>query len=126
MEFIEGGTLHDYIQTSVRISEQTAQHIIRQVLEALQYMLEYHQISHRDLKPQVNLSLQIDTHCRTFFFVIGECIQLSRLPIWDSPKWKHYHGITHFADRWDIFLPNVLKVHKRPDLTGPWISTQLV
>ena len=53
MEFVEGGTLHDCIQTSEQMSEATVQHIIRQILSALEYMHERHQASHRDLKPAV-------------------------------------------------------------------------
>ena len=56
MEFVEGGTLHDRIQTSPEMSEATVQHIIRQVLYALEYMHERHQVSHRDLKPAVRFS----------------------------------------------------------------------
>jgi serine/threonine protein kinase len=54
MEFVEGGTLHDCIQTSGKMSEPTVQHIIRQILCALEYMHERHQVSHRDLKPAVH------------------------------------------------------------------------
>ena len=53
MEYVEGGTLHDCIQTSAQMSEATVKHIIRQILLALEYMHERHQASHRDLKPAV-------------------------------------------------------------------------
>jgi eukaryotic-like serine/threonine-protein kinase len=53
MEFAEGGTLHDYIQISDMLSENTVRHIIRQVLSALEYMHVRWRVSHRDLKPAV-------------------------------------------------------------------------
>jgi serine/threonine protein kinase len=51
MEYVEGGTLHDCIQVSGEMSESTIRHIIRQILYALEYMHQHHQVSHRDLKP---------------------------------------------------------------------------
>jgi serine/threonine protein kinase len=60
MEYVEGGTLHDCIQTSGEISEATVQHIIRQILNALEYMHERHQVSHRDLKPAVSSFFKYD------------------------------------------------------------------
>ena len=54
MEYVEGGTLHDCIQTSDEMSEDTVRHIIRQILCALEYMHDRHQVSHRDLKPAVH------------------------------------------------------------------------
>jgi serine/threonine protein kinase len=53
MEFVEGGTLHEFIQRSDQLSEATVQHIIRQVLAALEYMHDRVRVSHRDLKPAV-------------------------------------------------------------------------
>jgi len=59
MEFVEGGTLHEYIQISDMLSEDTVRHIIRQMLSALEYMHEYVRVSHRDLKPAVHLFMII-------------------------------------------------------------------
>jgi len=53
MDFIEGGTLHDWIRIAYPLSEFTVRHIIRQILSALEYMHDRHRVSHRDLKPAV-------------------------------------------------------------------------
>ena len=53
MEFVECGTLHEFIQTSLQPPEATVRHIIRQIILALEYMHERHHVSHRDLKPAV-------------------------------------------------------------------------
>ena len=58
MEFVEGGTLHDFIQTSHQLPESTVQHIVRQIISALEYMHECHRVSHRDLKPAVYIPWQ--------------------------------------------------------------------
>lgn len=78
MEFIEGGTLHDAIQVSDEISEATIRHIILQILGALEYMHDHHHVSHRDLKPAVQLTSSTRANSRTSFFVIADCIRQSR------------------------------------------------
>jgi len=78
MEFVEGGTLHDAIQISNEISEATIRHIIRQILAALEYMHDHHHVSHRDLKPAVQLTSSTRANSRTSFFVTGDYIQQSR------------------------------------------------
>jgi serine/threonine protein kinase len=75
MEFVEGGTLHEFIQTSPQMSEPTVRHIIRQILSALEYMHDHRRVSHRDLKPAVS-SFDDNTHDRIFFFATEEHFQL--------------------------------------------------
>ena len=52
MEFAEY-TLSDLIKKNVHIdlSIEQIMEIIRQIIDALNYLNKYHQISHRDLKP---------------------------------------------------------------------------
>jgi serine/threonine protein kinase len=112
MEYVECGTLHDCIQTSDEMSEATVQHIIRQILCALEYMHERHQVSHRDLKPAVFTIQKISLTYRTFFFAIEGHSQLSRLRILDLQRLKRRQRIIHSAVHLDISLQNVLKDHR--------------
>jgi len=51
MEECKGGELFDRIRDKQRYAEKDAAPVIRQVLEALFYMHEYHRVVHCDLKP---------------------------------------------------------------------------
>jgi serine/threonine protein kinase len=88
MEFVEGGTLHDCIQTSGQMSEETARRIIRQILCALEYMHERHQVSHRDLKPAVRVNSSALLMNRIYYCAIVDYIPLSRLQILDLRRSK--------------------------------------
>ncbi|GMM36307.1 serine/threonine/tyrosine protein kinase [Saccharomycopsis crataegensis] len=50
MEFISGGDLMDFVAAQGSISEEVSKEIIRQILEAINYVHSQN-ISHRDLKP---------------------------------------------------------------------------
>jgi serine/threonine protein kinase len=55
MEYVPGGSLSDYLkERGGVVKEATAKHIIGQVIEALGYMLQHHNMVHRDLKPAVS------------------------------------------------------------------------
>jgi len=111
MEFVEGGTLHEYIQVSDFLQEDTIRRIIRQILSALEYMHERVRVSHRDLKPAVALSLYL-TNYRTFFYAAeAQTLQL-KLPISVSRRSRQLPKIIHSADLQDIWLQNALKVLK--------------
>lgn len=49
MEYVEGGELFDYVIQKVRLNEEEAQHLFRQLLSALIYCHKHH-VMHRDLK----------------------------------------------------------------------------
>jgi len=51
LQLVEGGELFDKIITNGHMNESQARNIIRQAMEALQY-LHAHKIVHRDLKPE--------------------------------------------------------------------------
>jgi serine/threonine protein kinase len=53
MEYCEGGSLLDLLRERGPLPEPSAQHILRQLVEALGYMQEVHNMVHRDLKPAV-------------------------------------------------------------------------
>ena len=57
MEFVPGGSLLDMLVEQGPLPEATAQHILRQLVEALGYMQEVHNMVHRDLKPAVSRSI---------------------------------------------------------------------
>ena len=53
MEFLEGGTLKEYIQeNSNNITEDIAREIIKQILSALSYLHYSCDVCHRDIKPE--------------------------------------------------------------------------
>ena len=57
MDFVPGGSLLDMLVEKGFLPEPTAQHILRQLVEALGYMQEVHNMVHRDLKPAVSRSI---------------------------------------------------------------------
>ena len=52
MEYLEGGTLKDYINNKKEITEDEARIIIKQLLVALSYLHYTCDICHRDVKPE--------------------------------------------------------------------------
>ena len=53
MEFLEGGTLKEYIQENAEnITEDTAREIIKQIFNALSYLHYSCDVCHRDIKPE--------------------------------------------------------------------------
>lgn len=65
MEYLEGGTLRQFIsENSENISEDTARIIIKQILQALSYLHYTCDICHRDIKPEnVMLCQKNDINC---------------------------------------------------------------
>jgi serine/threonine protein kinase len=57
MEYVSGGSLLGYLKQVGHVSEETGIHITRQIVEALGYMQEVHNMVHRDLKPAVRSPL---------------------------------------------------------------------
>jgi serine/threonine protein kinase len=63
MEYVREGSLWDYLnKRGGTVKETTAQHIVRQIIEALGYMQKVHNMVHRDLKPAVSSPIVWD--CR--------------------------------------------------------------
>ena len=67
MEFLEGRSLSELLQTDVRLNVETGVAILKQILQALQ---EAHRVGifHRDLKPQ---NIMVDINGRAFIMDFG-------------------------------------------------------
>lgn len=107
MEYIEGGDLFDYINSSSFLSEQKACYIFRQLIGVIEY-LNIMGISHRDIKPE-NILLDKDkknikvidfglsNYCRGKDLLHSSCGS----PCYASPEMlsgEPYQGIT--TDLW--------------------------
>jgi serine/threonine protein kinase len=108
-EYLEGGTLMEYIASNTSLEESEACRIFDELVSAIYYLHKDKQIMHRDLKPQ-NILLDKHMHIRLIDFGFANqftyCDPLLSTPcgspVWSAPEILTNRKYTTSADIWSL------------------------
>jgi serine/threonine protein kinase len=111
MEYLESGSLLDYLSPSGRLSEVQARRYFCQIFATLEYLDDVRKIAHRDLKPEhilfdrhYNLRL-IDFGLNDFFSdEIPDVISIWGSLAYAAPELLNGHHYTKAVDIWSTGL----------------------